>query len=96
MDSINNGNIYKTIIDGAAEGIVVADVETKELLRANPSFCKMIGYSKEELKKMNIIDIHPKGHIKHVLSEFKAQANGEKILIENIPCLKKRWKDFSR
>jgi len=89
MDNINNGNIYKTIIDSAAEDIAVADVKTKKLLNINPAFCKMIGYSKEELKQMNIMDIHRKEHIKYVLSEFDAQVKGEKTLAENIPCLRK-------
>lgn len=86
---LENGNIYKLMIEGTAEGIAVADAETKNFLYANPSFCKMIGYNQEELKQMNIKSIHPQEHAKHVLSEFEAQAKSKKTLAENIPCSRK-------
>jgi two-component system sensor histidine kinase/response regulator len=49
----------------------------------------MLGYTEEELRQMNVADIHPKGALDHVISEFEAQARGEKALSPNIPCLRK-------
>ena len=82
-------NIYRTIIKNATEGILVANIETKDLLNANSAFCKMIGYDEEEIRQMNIADLHPQETIKHVFSEFEAQSRKEKILSENIQCLRK-------
>jgi PAS domain S-box-containing protein len=80
---------YKTLIEVAMDGILIADIETKRFEYANPALCKMLGYSAEELKGMSISDIHPKDNFEHVISEFEAQARGEKILAQYIPCLRK-------
>jgi len=81
--------MYKTLFEGASEGILVADIETKRFKYANPAVCKMLGYAEEELKQLSVPDIHPKKELQHVISEFEAQARGEKILAEAIPCLRK-------
>jgi PAS domain S-box-containing protein len=81
--------IYKTLFEGAAEGILVADIKTKRFKYANPAVCRMLGYTGEELKRLGASDIHPKEELQHVISEFEAMALGEKILAEAIPCLRK-------
>jgi PAS domain S-box-containing protein len=80
---------YRALFKGSAEGILVADIETKEFIYANPSICRMLGYNEEELKKTGVSDIHPKADLEHVISEFEAQARGEKTLAQDIPCLRK-------
>jgi len=80
---------YSTIVESAAEGIIIADIETKQFKYANPAISRMLGYSQQELKGMAVGDIHPKESLKHVLSEFEAQAKGEKTLSEGLPCLRK-------
>ncbi len=80
---------YRTLFQGAAEGILVTDIETKKFKYANPAICEMLGYTEKELQGMGVPDIHPEKNLAHVLSEFEAQARGEKSLAENIPCLRK-------
>jgi len=80
---------YRTLFQGAAEGILVADVETKQFKHANPAIRRLLGYSEEELKRMNVADIHPQEALAQVLSEFEAQARGEKTLAPGLPCLRK-------
>lgn len=80
---------YRALFEGSAEGILVADVETKEFKYANPTICRMLAYTTEELKGMSVADIHPKDALEHVVSEFEAQARGEKTLASNIPYLRK-------
>ncbi len=80
---------YRTLSQGAAEGILVVDIETKKFKYANPALCKMLGYTEKELKGMSVADIHPKENLAHVISEFEAQARGEKSLSPSIPCLRK-------
>ena len=79
---------YKTLFESAAEGILIADIESRQQRYANPAICKMLGYSLEELTKMSVNDIHPKDAIELVNAEFSAQAKGEKIK-SLLPCLKK-------
>lgn len=80
---------YKTLFQDAAEGIVVADIETKKFKYANPAICRMLGYTEEEIKRMYVQDIHPKENLEYVFSEFEAQARGEKTLSPSSPCLRK-------
>ena len=81
---------YKTLFEVAMDGILIADVETKRFKYANPALCKMLGYSAKELVEgLGISDIHPKDKLEHTISEFEAQARGEKTLAQNIPCLRK-------
>ncbi|GAG63328.1 unnamed protein product, partial [marine sediment metagenome] len=79
---------YRALFE-AAEGILVADIETKQFKYANPAICQMLGYNEEELKRMSIRNIHPKEDLDYVISEFEAQARGDKTLSLNIPCLRK-------
>jgi PAS domain S-box-containing protein len=79
----------KAMYESTAEGILVADVESKKFEYANPSICRMLAYTEHELIRMSVMDIHPKNSLKGVISEFEAQARGEKTLAEDIPCLRK-------
>jgi len=80
---------YRTLFESAAGGILIADIETKRLRYANPAICRMLDYNEEELRRKGVDDIHPKDALEHVISEFEAQARGEKTLAPNIPCLRK-------
>ncbi len=80
---------YRSLFEGAAEGILVADIETKKFLHANLAMGRMLGYSEEELTTLGVEDIHPKESLDHVISEFMARARGEKTLAMNIPLLRK-------
>jgi PAS domain S-box-containing protein len=83
---------YRALFETASEGILIADIQTKKFKYTNPSICNMLGYSHEELLRMGVNDIHPKEELEHVISEFMAQARGEKTLAPNLPCLRKDGK----
>jgi len=80
---------YRALFQGSAEGIVVADIETKKFKYANPAFCRMLGYTEQQVKTLGVRDIHPKEDLERILSEFAAQAKGEKSLALTVPCLRK-------
>jgi len=80
---------YRTLFQYAAEGILVADIETKKFIYANPAQCRMLGYTKEEIEQLKVGDIHPEKDLARVLGEFMAQARGEKTIAADIPCLRK-------
>jgi len=80
---------YKTLFENAVEGILVAEIETRKFIYANPAACKMLGYTEDELKRMYVNQIHPPDDWEQVLSEFNAQARGEKSLSVYMPCLRK-------
>jgi len=80
---------YRIIFEGAAEGILVADMETRRFRYCNQAICEMLGYAEEELIGLGVTDIHPKESLDYVLAEFEAQARGDRLLAPNIPCLRK-------
>ncbi|NPE30880.1 PAS domain S-box protein [Methanococcoides sp. SA1] len=86
---LESEEIYKALFEGTAEGILVADIETKKFLFANPAMCKMLGYTEEELMQKSLLDIHQKNDLKCAISEFESQARGEKNLSSSRPCLRK-------
>ena len=80
---------FRTLFNNAAEGILVADLETKRFVYANPAVCEMLGYAEHELTSLSVYDIHPPELLEHTLNEFEAQARGEKKLAAEIACLRK-------
>jgi len=80
---------YRTLFEGAAEGILVADIESKQFKYVNPAACRILGYTAEELTRLSLTDIHPKEALDYVVAEFEAQSRGEKTLSPEIPCLRK-------
>ncbi len=80
---------YRMLFDTSADGILIADMETRRFQYANPAMCQMLGYMEEELRTMDVAAIHPKEDLQRVVAEFEAQARGDKTLASDIPCLKK-------
>ena len=80
---------FKSIFDNASDGILLADLATKKFAVANKTICTMLGYSEDELMKLNVNDIHPKKDLPYVLGEFKKQAQKKISLTENLPVQRK-------
>jgi PAS domain S-box-containing protein len=49
---------YKTIIENLQEGYILVD-EDANIHDVNPAYCKIIGYTKEELLSMNLTEVRP-------------------------------------
>jgi PAS domain S-box-containing protein len=80
---------YRALFEGSADGIVIADSETKRFKYANPALCRMLGYAEDELRSMGVMDVHPKNAVQAIIAEFEAQARGDKTLAADVPCLRK-------
>jgi|GEM_PF-3350729 len=80
---------FKSIVEASTDGILVADIKTRKFKIANPAICKILGYSREELLRLGVDDIHPKKDLPYVKKQFIKQAKREIIVAENMPCLRK-------
>jgi PAS domain S-box-containing protein len=49
---------YRSLMEQAADGIVVIDEEGK-FVNVNPALCDMLGYDRETLLRMNLLDTYP-------------------------------------
>lgn len=81
--------MFRNIFEGALDGILLADAETKKFLTGNPIICRMLGYSPEELTRLGVPDIHPERDLPHVAEQFERQLRGESQLAADIPIRRK-------
>ncbi|MBN2484366.1 MAG: PAS domain S-box protein [Bacteroidales bacterium] len=77
--------LYKTIFDNIAEGIVIASLRTGFLVFANKSFCRLFNYIPGEIPGLHFTGLHPAHFMEMAGEAFGAP---EKTL-RNVPCLKK-------
>ncbi|MHA1379670.1 MAG: PAS domain S-box protein [Candidatus Helarchaeota archaeon] len=80
---------FRNFINGASDGILLADVEAKKFTFGNPMISEMLGYSLDEIKDLSLAEIHPKDDVDFVLEQFNKQTRGEIKLARNIPVLRK-------
>ena len=67
----------RAIFDNATDGILLADIENKRFYTGNKMICQMLGYDIEEIKKLGVMDIHPKEDPPYVIEHFMRQAGKE-------------------
>ncbi len=79
----------RTIFEGALDGIMVADAETKKFINANAAICSMLGYTHEEIVRIGMSDIHPKQDMPRVTEQFESQLRGEIRIAADTPMMRK-------
>ena len=80
---------FRAIFDNASDGILLTDEATTKFYIGNNAICQMLGYGLEEIKNLNIKDIHPKEELLYVMGQFERQARREIVLAEGIPVKRK-------
>jgi two-component system, cell cycle sensor histidine kinase and response regulator CckA len=86
---------FRSIFENAIDGIMIADAGTKMNIEANKAMCAMMGYTREELLRLPVSDVHPKEALPAVLNAFERQLRGEISLAADIPMLRKDGTVFS-
>jgi len=96
LDSLQDTeNKYEKLFSVHSDGILLFDAETKKILDANESACKLFGYSKEELAQLTIpeLSVEPeqtsdqlkkviKGELKKISLRYIKPKSGTKIATE--------------
>ena len=54
--------LYRSVVEQAAENVFLVDVETKRIVQANAAFHRSLGYSREELSRLTLYDIVAHDH----------------------------------
>lgn len=80
---------FEAIFDNALDGILLADAENKSFLIGNKSICQMLGYTYEEIRGLEVMDIHPEERMPYVLEQFEKQSRGEIMLAQGMPMRRK-------
>jgi PAS domain S-box-containing protein len=79
----------RAIFDAAVDGILVADAETRMFLAANAAICGMLGYTREEILRIAVSDIHPKQDLPRAIAPFESLLHGAAQTAAEIPMLRK-------
>ncbi|MEW5818215.1 MAG: PAS domain S-box protein, partial [Spirochaetota bacterium] len=79
---------YHVLVDNASDAILLADTQGN-LLDANKKAEELWGYEKEELLRMNVAQIHPRGEIERAFSVFNdIRARGSGYLSDSFALRK--------
>jgi PAS domain S-box-containing protein len=54
---IENEEKYKAIMEQSLDNIYLADIQTMNIIEANPAICQFLGYELDEMKQLQIFDI---------------------------------------
>ncbi|MCP5352847.1 MAG: PAS domain S-box protein [Chromatiales bacterium] len=80
---------FHAIFDAALDGIMTAEVETQEIVDANPAACRLLGYAHDELVGKHVRDLHPQESLARVLDDFERQSRGELTVTRDVPVTRR-------
>jgi len=80
---------FRSLFEEARDGILLADIETRQLSMANRSICEMMGYSKEEFEHLNAREIHPRTGLVYAMDQFEKLAREEIVVAVEVPMQRK-------
>jgi PAS domain S-box-containing protein len=78
---------FRAIFDHVNHGIHVVDIDARKTLMANKTLCQMLGYSKEEFKKLRVDDIHPQEDMPFIIEQYRKLVREEMDIARDIPVL---------
>ncbi len=85
---------FEAIFDGAIDGLLLADLDTRKFNIGNRRICEMLGYELDEIKKIGFDDIHPEDALPHVLEQLRKLVGGKITTAEDLPVKRKNGSIF--
>ncbi|MEL7642077.1 MAG: PAS domain S-box protein [Solidesulfovibrio sp.] len=76
----------EAIYNETSDGLVIADVGNRAIVRVNAAACRMFGYAPKALTALSPWDLHPLEERRRSLEQFGAIVAGRLRLLEGIPC----------
>jgi len=78
---------YRTLVEQAADGIFIAD-QTGRYIDVNPSGCRMLGYTKDEILNMTLHDLIADGEREKLEKTILAAASGKPYIVDRMLKMK--------
>jgi PAS domain S-box-containing protein len=75
----------QAVVEGALDGIVAVDAETRRFIVVNKAMRRMLGYSREEMQGLSLPDIHPSEDMPRIAELLEKQLKGEISLAPDVP-----------
>lgn len=81
---------FHALFDNVPDGILVADIESRRFIDANPAICTLLGYERNELVQLGVADIHPHADLPQIIDTFDRLGQNEfQIAPPHIPVLRR-------
>jgi PAS domain S-box-containing protein len=80
---------FRAIFEGANDGILIADGETKRFVAQNQSMIRMLGYTSDELTTIGIRDIHPEADLPRSIQLFEDLVQKKIEIAPDVPVQRK-------
>ena len=80
---------FRAIFADVAEGILLADVESKKFVTGNKAICRMLGVEPEQITSLGVMDVYPQEDADYIKEQFERQANGDLTLAKDVPVRRK-------
>ena len=80
---------YRGLFETIADGLILADRESRAFIEVNPAICRMTGYSAEEMTSLGVQDLHPEEDLPSVFDHFARHIRGEDTVAAEIPVKRK-------
>jgi two-component system, cell cycle sensor histidine kinase and response regulator CckA len=62
---------FRTLFEGAHDGMLVADSASHRFVAGNRAICAMLGYTQQEIVGLGVDEIHPRADLPRVLAHFE-------------------------
>ncbi len=80
---------FKTIFEHIVDGVALAGIDDKQLYLGNSAFCRMLGYSSDEIRQISVADIHPAEQLAFILKSFEKQFQLSESMVRDVPVKRK-------
>jgi two-component system, cell cycle sensor histidine kinase and response regulator CckA len=85
---------FRALVENAAEGMLVVDVQTQRVRYANPEICRMLGYEAAELLSMHPKDLHAVEVHEELAAGMARTAAGARTEAASLPMRRKDGSGF--
>lgn len=86
---IDSEQKVRTVLNGLPEGIIVAEQEGGSFVYVNDTFCRMLGYTMEEVLQLKVPDLHPLEDLELVMEAFQLMMRKESSVAHNLRVKRK-------
>jgi PAS domain S-box-containing protein len=80
---------FRTLYEKITDGILVGNLSTYHLRMVNPAFCRMMGYTEQELLKLSAYEIHPRDELPRVADLIDKLKQGETVVVRDLRHIRK-------
>ncbi|HEU4401945.1 MAG TPA: response regulator [Candidatus Polarisedimenticolia bacterium] len=85
---------HRSLLEGAYDAILTVDPSTGRILEVNDMFCRLFGYRAEEVRSLDLMELHPQADRERMLRAYREAAAGHPEF-HDIPCVRKGGGRFS-